>query len=201
MRIYTSSWFTNLPPDIQKIGVSRGTPRGYAAGYRKMPELAPGSWFQTASVRDYKQLFFENLSRLDPRRIVAKIEDLSAGKDAALLCYEAPHKDADWCHRGYISAWLSDTLKLDVFEHGLEERGAGWRHPKIPAQYRLPPQQAEPLHVGPYVGAEATDGQGRTWKVVGFDPDNVDQAMIEARDGERRAISGDVLKSRFAPTL
>ena len=42
MKIYTSSWFTNLPDTIQKIGVSRGTPRGYKAGYRKMPELAPG---------------------------------------------------------------------------------------------------------------------------------------------------------------
>lgn len=199
MNIYTSSWFTSLPPEIQKIGVSRGTPRGYAAGYRKMPELAPGPYFNTASARDYKQFYFEGLAHLDPRRIVAKIEDLSAGKDCALLCYEAPTKDEDWCHRGYISAWLFDTLGLQVFEYGLEERGAGWKHPKIPLQYRHP-AQPEPLQVDPYVGSEATDRTGRTWKVIGFDPENPDQAMIEC-GSDRRSISGDVLQERFKPVI
>ncbi|RUV98193.1 hypothetical protein EOA75_01260 [Mesorhizobium sp. M1A.F.Ca.IN.022.07.1.1] len=83
MRIFTSSWFTKLPPEIQKIGVSRGTPRGYPAGFRKMPELAPGEWFKTASEREYKQLYFEGLDRLNPGRIVAKMEDLSGGRDVA----------------------------------------------------------------------------------------------------------------------
>lgn len=199
MRIYTSCWFTSLPPEIQKIGVSRGTPRGYPAGYRKMPELAPGSYFNTASVRDYRQLYFEGLAQLDPKRVVAKIEDLSAGKDCALLCYEQPQKDADWCHRGYISSWLKDELNLDVFEYGLEDRGAGWRHPKIPLQYRHQ-AKPEPLHVDPYVGAEATDAQGRTWRVIGFDPENPDQALVQCGE-EKRAISGEVLKSRFQPVL
>lgn len=200
MRIFTSCWFTSLPPEIQKIGVSRGTPRGYPAGYRKMMKLAPGPWFNTASDRDYKQLYFADLANLKPQAVVREIEDMAAGKDCALLCYEQPHKDADWCHRGYISAWLHDELGLEVFEYGLEDRGAGWRHPKIPAQYRLPAVQAEPLHVGPYVGATAKDDQGREWTIVGFDPENVDQAMM-ACGTERRAISADVLKSRFQPVI
>ncbi|PWJ81527.1 hypothetical protein C7441_11059 [Pseudaminobacter salicylatoxidans] len=196
MRIYTSSWFTNLPPEIQKIGVSRGTPRAYPAGYRRMPELAPGPWFQTANLRDYKQLFFESLSKLDPSKTVAKLEDLSAGKDCALLCYEAPQKDADWCHRGYLSAWLQDSLGLDVFEYGMEDRGAGWKHPKIPSQYRHPAKPI-PLDASPYIGSTATDRNGIQWTVRGNDVENVDQAMIEAADGRRCAISAEVLKSKF----
>lgn len=200
MQIYTSSWFTNLPPEIQKIGVSRGTPRGYPAGFRKMPELAPGSWFNSTSVPQYKQLFFEGLAKLNPRQTVAKMEDLSAGRDCALLCYEAPTKDADWCHRGYISAWLKDTLGLDVFEYGLQDRGSGWRHPKIPLQYRAGYSQPEPLAIGNYIGATAKDDQGREWTIVGLDPSNLDQAMMQSGD-EKRAISSDVLKARFRPLL
>lgn len=201
MRIFTSSWFTPLPPDIQKIGVSRGTPRGYAAGYRKMPELAPGSWFQTASLRDYKQMFFDGLARLDPAATVARMEDLGAGRDVALLCYEHPHKDADWCHRGYLAAWLHDTLRLDVLEFGLEDRGGGWQHPKIPREYRRTPARVpNPLDVAPYVGATAADEQGHIWRMIGFDPDNPDQAVIEC-NGERRSISQLVLEKRFRPVL
>lgn len=200
MRIFTSCWFTPLPDTIQKIGVSRGTPRGYAAGYRKMPELAPGSWFNSASIRDYKQLYFENLSRLDPAKIMAKMEDLSAGKDCALLCYEKP-TDKHYCHRAYISVWLQESLGLEVLEYGLEDEGCGWRHPKLPEQYRLPAKQPDPLHVGPYVGAEAIDGSGVKWTVVGFDPDNIDQAMIEDGEKRKRSISGDVLKQKFQPVL
>ena len=67
MRIFTSSWFEPLPADIQKIGISRGTPRGYPPGYKRMLELAPGPWFKTASVPEYRRLFFDLLSGLDPR--------------------------------------------------------------------------------------------------------------------------------------
>lgn len=197
MRIYTSSWFTRLPDTIQKIGVSRGTPRGYPAGFRKMPELAPGEWFKTASVREYRQLFLDGLARLDPQATVAKIEQLSGGRDAALLCYEAPEKDEDWCHRGYIAGWLHDKLGLEVFEFGLEGRGCGWAHPKIPAQYRRA-RSAPELDVTPYIGAEAIGRDKRAWKVVGRDPDYPDQARIQCGD-DFRTISADVLRNHFSP--
>lgn len=199
MRIYTSGWFVSLPPEIQKIGISRGTPRGYPAGYRKMMALAPGQWFKTATVTQYRQLFFENLRRLDPQRVVAEIEAMTDGRDAALLCYESPEKDEDWCHRGYVSAWLHDRLGLEVFEYGLEDRGAGWRHPKIPAQFRQRPAP-QALDVSRYVGATADDRTGRTWKVIGIDPENPDQAMVEAIDGARRPISAEILHEKFQPS-
>lgn len=198
MNIFTSSWFTPLPLEIQKIGISRGTPRGYAAGYRKMPELAPGPWFNSVNVREYKQRFFAILDDLDPRSVVRKIEDLSAGRDAALLCYEDPRRLDQWCHRGYVSAWLHDHLGLQVFEYGHQERGFGWQHPMIPPEYRRVegPQATPPLDVTPYIGADAKDDQGRIWQVVGFDTSNPDQAVIASGE-DRRSISGDVLRSRF----
>ncbi|WP_156752619.1 MULTISPECIES: hypothetical protein [unclassified Mesorhizobium] len=159
-----------------------------------MPELAPGEWFKTASEREYKQLYFEGLDRLHPGRIVAKMEDLSGGRDVALLCYEAP-TDNQYCHRAYISVWLKEKLRLEVFEHGLEAEGCGWHHPKLPAQYRLrqPPQ---PLQVASYLGAEAPDRQGRVWKVIGINPEHVDQAIVQSGD-DQLSISGAVLESRF----
>lgn len=136
MKIYTSSWFTPLPPTIQKIGISRGTPRGYPAGYRKMGELCPGEWFKTVSPLEYDRRFQQVLAALDPQAILSKITELAAGKDVALLCYEDPKKAGDWCHRGQVSAWLKDTLGLDVFEYGLEELGCGHSHPKLFSELR-----------------------------------------------------------------
>ncbi len=136
MRIWTSSWFTTLPPTIQKIGISRGTPRGYPAGYRKLPELMPGTWFNSVSPTEYDRRFREILAALDPRAVLAKIEQLANGKDAALLCYEDPGKPADWCHRGQVSAWFKDTLGIDVFEYGHEAEGCGHSHPKLLSELR-----------------------------------------------------------------
>lgn len=197
MRIYTSGWFVTLPPEIQKIGVSRGTPRGYPAGFRKMMELAPGPYFKTATVTQYKQLYFEGLRRLSPQKVVARMEELSGGKDVALLCYESPTDD-QYCHRAYISCWLHDNLGIEVFEYGYEEQGCGWLHPKLPAQFRQRPSTPT-LDVTRYVGSTADDRSGRTWKVIGVDPENPDQAMVEAIDGARRPISAEILHEKFQP--
>ena len=131
MRIYTSCWFTPLPPDVFKVGISRGTPRRYPAGYRKLPELAPGLWFNSVTPEKYHMLYMSQLEHLDPPAIVAKLERMSGGRDVALLCYEAPHKLDDWCHRGQVSAWLWETLSMEVFEFGMEHLGGGWQHPKL----------------------------------------------------------------------
>jgi hypothetical protein len=116
MKIYTSSWSTKLPAEIQKIGISRGTPRRYPAGYRRMPELAPGPWFNSVTPAEYHRRFMAQLGALDARAVLQKLHDLGAGRDMALLCYEAPHDPKAWCHRGQVSGWLKDELDLDVFE-------------------------------------------------------------------------------------
>jgi hypothetical protein len=131
MRIFTSSWFAPVPDTIQKIGISRGTPRGYAAGYRKMPELAPGPWFNSVTPTEYHERYMAQLAQLDASKVVAKIDTLGGGRDVALLCYENPAKRADWCHRGQVAAWLHDQLSIEVFELGFEVDGCGWHHPKL----------------------------------------------------------------------
>jgi hypothetical protein len=136
MKIYTSSWATTLPPEIQKIGISRGTPRRYAAGYRIMRDLAPGPWFNSLSPDEYHRRFMAQLKALDAKAIVSKFVALSSGRDVALLCYEAPNDPGAWCHRGQVAGWLKDELEIDVFEFGLERAGCGWLHPKLLPQFQ-----------------------------------------------------------------
>jgi len=202
MEIKTSWWFGRLPEGHLKIGVSRGTPRGTPAGYRMYRPLQPGPWFNSVSVEVYKQRYFGHLKTLNPTVVVNELAAMAQDRTPVLVCYENPYKDHDWCHRGMISAWLHDTIALEVRELGREKDGYGWTHPKLPPQYRrhdLPP--AQPIDVEPFMGREAVDPQtGVIWTVVGRDPDHPDQAVIS--DGEaKRSISQAVLIARFSPSL
>jgi hypothetical protein len=136
--LYTSSWFTRLPDTVHRIGISRGQPRGQPGGYSMMRELAPGPWFNSVSAEEYFWLYSAQLSSLDPQAIVAKIHQLAGGKDAALLCFEAPHDPEKTCHRAYVSAWLLDTLGLVVAEFSDPHHAFGWCHCKMP---RLEPPE------------------------------------------------------------
>jgi hypothetical protein len=141
--IYTSSWFTALPEGMLRLGISRGTPRGFPAGYRRLPELQPGTWFNSVSESEYRRRYFDEvLGRLNPEALVKKIETLAAGQTPVLVCYEAPADDKAWCHRGYVSAWLQERLGLSIPEFGME--GVGWQHPKIPRAFRTKSELQDP---------------------------------------------------------
>jgi hypothetical protein len=73
----------------------------------------------------------ERLARFDAQSILAQIEQLAEGRDAALLCFESPTDPAAWCHRGQVSAWLYDQTGTEVPEFGHEACGCGWQHPKL----------------------------------------------------------------------
>lgn len=138
LTITTSSWFTPLPDDHLRIGISRGTPRGMPAGYRRYTALQPGPWFRTASVDEYRRRYVaEVLDRLDPQRVVADLTAVSAGRIPTLVCFEQPDPGPDWCHRGLVSQWLHATLGLRVYEYGLEAHGFGNSHPKLPLEFRV----------------------------------------------------------------
>lgn len=131
-RILTSSWFTPLPAGCLKIGISRGTPRGMPAGYRRYPKLAPDRWFNSVSPAEYQQRYFDEiLGKLDPAEVVHDLVAMSNGKVPVLVCYEKPPPDMGWCHRALCSAWLHDTVGIEVFELGHETCGCGWKHPKL----------------------------------------------------------------------
>ena len=123
----TSSWSSKLPPDYARIGISRGQPRGQS-GYKMYRALAPGSWW---SADEYRGLYMAQLAKLDPEKVLADLAALAAGRIPALLCFERPDDDK-YCHRGFVSEWLKETVGIDVFEYGLEHRGAGRAHPKLP---------------------------------------------------------------------
>lgn len=137
MKIVTSSWFVPLNPDeFGRIGISRGVPRGQA-GFRRYPQLVPGPWFNTVPARRYRELYGEILGALDPAQVVEDLLAMADGKTPALLCFEPPMLSSAWCHRGLVSAWLWDTLSLEVYEIGQECDGCGWSHPKIPVAFRI----------------------------------------------------------------
>jgi hypothetical protein len=136
--IRTSSWFRPLPPGHFRVGISRGTPRGLPAGYRRYPRLAPGPWFKTEPdpLAWSRRYFDEILAKLDPARVVGELVKMVPGQVTVLVCFEPPPPDPRWCHRAWVSAWLHDTLALEVPELGHETCGCGWSHPKLPAELR-----------------------------------------------------------------
>jgi hypothetical protein len=136
MQIYTASWFTQLPPEIAPIGISRGTPRGQS-GYRMYRRLAPGPWFRSVDVDTYYKRYAAQLHNLDASKVVEELFALSDGRPLAMLCFEGPKPGPDWCHRALVSVWLHDRLGWAVPEYGLEDEGCGWAHPKLPPEWRV----------------------------------------------------------------
>lgn len=130
MTIYTSSWFAKLPPQIVRIGISRGIPRNQPPGFRTMRELAPGAWFSSVTPLEYHQRYFQDLGRLDIELIRRKIEFLANDGDAALLCFETG-RPGQWCHRAFVSEWFQDHGIL-VPEWGDPECRCGKEHPLYP---------------------------------------------------------------------
>lgn len=136
--IVTSSWFQPLPESHLRIGISRGVPRGTAAGYRRYPALNPGSWFRSASVDEYRQRYVsEVLGVLDPYRVVEDLLTMAGHRFPTLVCWEEPAPGPNWCHRGYVSEWLHSRLGLEVREFGQEKHGFGSAHPKLPIKFRV----------------------------------------------------------------
>lgn len=132
--IRTSSWYAALPVGHLRIGISRGTPRGLPAGYRRYPKLSPGKWFNSVTPTDYERLYAEEvLRKLDPRRVVDELVQIADGQVPVLVCYEKPDTpvEVDWCHRGLVSVWLHETIGLEVRELGRETCGSGFSHPKL----------------------------------------------------------------------
>lgn len=132
----TGYWFGKYPEDHIKIGISRFAPRGLPAGYRLFKTLAPGEWFNSVSAEEYRTRYFIQLDQLEPAKVVAEIKKLAGDRTPILCCFEKPDKPEDWCHRGFVSAWLNDTLGLEVPEYGYEQEGFGWSHPKLPKSMR-----------------------------------------------------------------
>lgn len=65
--------FTQLPPQFTLISIARGAPHRL----REIPalrELAPGEWFKSVDVDEYRRRYLDQLARLDPGETVCRIE-------------------------------------------------------------------------------------------------------------------------------
>jgi uncharacterized protein DUF488 len=78
----------------------------------------------------------EVLGRLDAQQTIDELLEMADGKTPALLCFEHTHGPA-WCHRSLVSAWLHQTLGLEVPELGREADGCGVNHPKLCEEARV----------------------------------------------------------------
>lgn len=135
MIIKTASWFTPLPADHVKIGISRGVPRRMAAGYRLYRELAPGAWFNRVSTEEYIRRYqAEILDQLDPHAVAEQLADLTRGAIPVLCCFERVG-GPDWCHRALAAQWLAEALGEPVPEFGYETLSQA-EHPLMAPELR-----------------------------------------------------------------
>jgi len=190
----TGSWFTSLPDDHMRIGISRGVPRRMAAGYRLLKRLAPGPWFNSVGIDEYYQRYrTEVLAPLNPRAIASELMEMANGRVPVMLCFERPGT-GDWCHRAMAAEWLAEALGRVVPEFGFETLPQQ-QHPLMPPQLRRPISIPEPPDITPYIGRTATI-DGELHRVIG--PDSVQPTRIIIAAGDRRFSTGlDTVRRRF----
>ena len=118
--IKTASWFAPLADDHIRVGISRGTPRRFPAGFRMYRNLAPGPWFNTMPLDDTGAY----LRHRNPWR-----PGCCAGPRRPHLPRRWPHPRAlllqcpgrgEWCHLAIAAQWLAEALGLQVPEVGFE---------------------------------------------------------------------------------
>ena len=190
----TASWFTKLPDDHKRIGISRGTPRRLPAGYRIYRALAPGPWFNSVGIDEYYHLYrTEILHPLNPHTVADDLTRLAGGLVPVILCYERPGT-GDWCHRAMAAEWLAEALGFVVPEVGFEALPQH-EHPLMPPQFRRVIATAEILDVTPWIGRTAPI-DGELHRVDRPNPLNPGTAIIVAGNREY-SIGGDMPRRFF----
>lgn len=136
MILKTASWFSVLPPDHIRIGISRGVPRlAIGKGYRLYRKLAPGPWFNHVPLDEYRRRYdAEILAPLDPQQVVDDLLRIAGGRIPVLCCFERPGP-GQWCHRAIVSEWFHRELGIHVSELGHESETL---HPLRPPEMLIP---------------------------------------------------------------
>ena len=114
--MFTASYYTFK--GAGRVGISRGTPRGVPAGFRKYAPLAPSDYvWETEDQAEYRKRYLAQLAKLDPTRVIANLQRL-AGDCAipTLLCFCNLTKTGAWCHRTMVAEWITDATGLAVVE-------------------------------------------------------------------------------------
>jgi hypothetical protein len=109
-KIVTACWFTELPPEFCRIGISRGTARGQS-GFRMFRKLQPGPGTLKLPDRVFTEHYFrEVLQPLDAQQIVDELVELAAGRiprcsASSIRLRTRSGATGDWCRRGCGTSW------------------------------------------------------------------------------------------------
>ena len=109
--IYTSYFakINKIPKDAVILSISRFPPK-WLPQIKLFLELAPSvsllSAYKAGEVNEdqYRKVFNEYLSQIDPEFIHELLDFEACGRDIYLLCFEAPDK---FCHRHLVRDWLN----------------------------------------------------------------------------------------------
>lgn len=109
MKIYTS-YFSNMKEikrqGIVPINIALWPPRFFTG--KSIRYVAPTKSIlkDTKSDEEYIRRYkAEILAALDIKKLLLDIEDISGGKDVALLCYEKP---GELCHRHLLAEYMNE---------------------------------------------------------------------------------------------
>ena len=121
MKIYTS-YFANLKnlekDDIVPIGICCYPPKWFKGPNLRAIAPSPDILEKCKSSHaEYEKRYRTEVLSLfkDANILLERISFISAGKDAALCCYEKP---SDFCHRHILAKWLEEQtgIKVEEFE-------------------------------------------------------------------------------------
>lgn len=115
--IYTS-YFGNVRKlhEFVQISIALYTPR-----FLKIPKysnLAPHHKMLEMPEEQYRKVYAELLSRLDPEQVLKDLQEIAQGNNFVLLCYEKPN---EFCHRHLVADWLNTNCKTRIIEYGSDE--------------------------------------------------------------------------------
>jgi hypothetical protein len=108
-----TSYYYEKAKDLNAVSIAAKAPSWYKG--REYKKLAPKYWFFKKYKKDEDEDFYtehyykEVLDKLDPAEVYKEL-----GKDAILLCWEAPDK---FCHRHIVAEWLAYRLGVKVEEY------------------------------------------------------------------------------------
>lgn len=113
----TASFQTYTGPG--RVSIARFPPRGTPAGFRIYKPLAPGPWFNSVELPEYRKLYFAQLATLSAEKVLQDLHVMANGAEPVLLCYEKPpFTKTNWCHRRMAAEWFQQQLGIQVDEMG-----------------------------------------------------------------------------------
>lgn len=132
MKFYTS-YFGRLgalrQAGIVPICIARGIPKFYGGSVEQ--SVAPYSWMLKGGITREQYIdayLYKVLKNVDPNKFLLKCEEISQGRDVALLCYEKP---TDFCHRHLLAEWIEKETGVEVKEFGVIGEPWNPKNPKV----------------------------------------------------------------------